>query len=76
MIIGLLAVAGCAGPEKFLTPDGREGYLVSCSGTLYSWPSCYADARKLCAGDYRELRRTDYAREAKPIRTLEFVCGS
>lgn len=77
LALGLLALAGCdSAPKPFTTADGRAAYTVECSGTLDDWPKCYSQARTLCDGNYEELRRTDYARGQKPIRTLEFVCAA
>jgi len=41
-------VSGCATASKSYTSDGKEGYIVTCSGTLLNWGMCYKKAGKLC----------------------------
>lgn len=63
-----------AAPKPYTLPDGRQGHIIECSGTMDSFSSCYATARKVCKGDYDVVRQTEYARGPKPIRTLEVAC--
>lgn len=46
----VLGLHGCAATVKPMqTPDGKEGFLVSCDGSADDWSSCYAAATKACA---------------------------
>lgn len=49
--IAAAALAGCAANVKPLTtPDGKQGFMVACNGSINDWSSCYADAMKACGG--------------------------
>jgi len=41
-------VAGCATASKTFTSDGKEGYVIDCSGSALNWGMCYEKAGKLC----------------------------
>ncbi|MGX0136310.1 hypothetical protein [Cupriavidus metallidurans] len=52
----LLALAGCAASvEPMTTPDGKQGFVVSCDGSADSWGSCYKAATKACGGRYEVI---------------------
>lgn len=77
LVFVVVGLAGCGTTSTpVTTQDGRAAFLVECSGTLYGWNDCYVEARKLCAGNYKEIRRTDYARGEKPIREIEVACDA
>jgi hypothetical protein len=42
------ALVGCATASQTYTPDGRQGYVVDCSGTALTWGKCYEKAGDLC----------------------------
>jgi len=41
-------VGGCATASKTFTSDGKEGYVIDCSGSALNWGMCYEKAGKLC----------------------------
>jgi uncharacterized protein YceK len=41
-------VGGCATAKKTYTSDGKEGYVITCSGSALNWGMCYEKAGKLC----------------------------
>jgi uncharacterized protein YceK len=44
----MLALSGCATASKTYTPDGRQGYVIDCSGQALTWGKCYEKAGDLC----------------------------
>ena len=51
VIAAVLVLGGCAAVVKpMTTPEGKQGYLVSCDGSADDWTSCYAAANKACGG--------------------------
>jgi hypothetical protein len=42
------ALVGCATASKTYTPDGRQGYVIDCSGQALNWGKCYEKAGDLC----------------------------
>lgn len=53
-------LAGCASmPQPLITPDGKQGYSVSCNGTGDNWPKCYDKANKACGGPYHVLDKNE-----------------
>jgi hypothetical protein len=42
------ALVGCATASKTYTPDGRQGYVIDCSGQALTWGKCYEKAGDLC----------------------------
>ena len=40
--------AGCASASKTYGPDGREIYVLNCSGWARSWAMCLERAGELC----------------------------
>lgn len=44
----VLALSACATAKKTYTPDGREGYIINCSGQALSWGQCYQKAGDIC----------------------------
>lgn len=49
--IALMAVllGGCASSaRRTYTSDGKEGYILNCSGTATTWGKCYERAGDLC----------------------------
>jgi hypothetical protein len=49
------ALAGCAMASKTYTPDGRQGYMIDCSGTALTWGKCYEKAGDLCGSTGYEI---------------------
>jgi uncharacterized protein YceK len=39
---------GCATAKKTYTSDGKEGYVITCSGSALNWGMCYEKAGKIC----------------------------
>ena len=48
MLTVVSALAGCAMASKTYTPDGRQGYVIDCSGQALNWGKCYEKAGDLC----------------------------
>jgi len=44
----LLLTGGCATSSKTYGPDGREAFVLNCSGLARTWGMCYEEAGKLC----------------------------
>lgn len=44
----LVCISGCATASKTFTSDGREGYVINCSGSAMNWGMCYEKAGQLC----------------------------
>ena len=45
-----LAVASCTSVKQITTPDGRQGYAVTCSGSVLTWEDCFEQADLFCTG--------------------------
>jgi hypothetical protein len=43
-----LVFAGCSSQRATYVPDGRRGYVITCSGLLSSWSSCLVKAGRAC----------------------------
>jgi hypothetical protein len=43
-----LILAGCGTQHATYVPDGRRGYVITCSGLLSSWSSCLVKAGRAC----------------------------
>jgi hypothetical protein len=43
-----LIVSGCATAKKTYTADGKEGYIISCNGSVLDWGNCFEKAGELC----------------------------
>ncbi len=59
----LLVLAGCAAPKASVkpvpTPNGVEGYHVSCDGSIDDWATCYAGAAQACGGKFSVVDRNE-----------------
>ncbi len=61
VLVSSLTLFGCAaGVKPMTTPDGKQGYLVSCDGSADNWTSCYNAASEACAGTkYKVIDRSE-----------------
>ena len=60
VIAAVLGLSGCAAVVKpMTTPDGKQGFLVSCDGSADNWSSCYEAATKACQGKYNVVDRNE-----------------
>ena len=58
VLIAAFGLAGCAAVVKPMTsPNGYQGYHITCSGSADDWTSCYEAATKECQGPYRIIDR-------------------
>ena len=81
MIVVILGLIGC-GPivKSMITPDGKQGFFISCNGSALSWTSCHDAATKACNGKYSIIDRdqkkifTVYGPEM--IRSLTIDCNN
>ncbi len=50
LIVTAMAVASvsCSTQHATYTPDGRRGYVVTCTGFLNSWSTCLVNAGRAC----------------------------
>ena len=49
LILSIVAfLGGCATASKTFTSDGKEGYVINCSGSALNWGMCYEKAGNLC----------------------------
>ena len=81
LVVLALGLGGCAAMDatvqSYTTPEGKPGYLLTCSGILKSMATCYADARKVCqGGDYEVINRSvsQRADTTTENRSIEIVC--
>ena len=44
----LLSTASCSSQKATYVPDGRRGFVITCSGFLNSWSTCLVDAGRAC----------------------------
>jgi hypothetical protein len=49
------ALVGCATASQTYTPDGRQGYVIDCSGQALTWGKCYEKAGDLCGSTGYEI---------------------
>lgn len=55
-----ISLLGCAASVKpMMTPDGKQGFLITCDGSADDWATCYQAATKACNGKYRVIDRTE-----------------
>lgn len=55
-VFATLALGACAASvDQITTPDGKQGFSVSCNGSADSWSKCYTAATKACNGQYSVL---------------------
>ncbi len=61
VLIAAAALASCAAPtvKPMTTPNGGQGFFVSCDGSADDWTTCYAEATKACAGKYALIDRNE-----------------
>lgn len=57
----VIFLAACAAPKvkPMTTPNGGQGFFVSCDGSADDWTTCYAEATKACAGKYTLVDRNE-----------------
>jgi hypothetical protein len=46
-----LILAGCSSQHATYVPDGRRGFVVTCTGLLSSWSSCLVKAGRACGNN-------------------------
>lgn len=51
-LVLILLLAGCTRAAQIVTPDGHQGYAVSCNGSMNSTGSCYEKAGQMCPTGY------------------------
>lgn len=62
LLTACIVISGCAAIVKpMTTPDGKQGFLVSCDGAADDWSSCYEAATKACQGPYKLIDRNESA---------------
>jgi hypothetical protein len=59
-LTAVLLAAGCASePKAITTPNGKQGFYVSCSRGFEDWATCYSAATKMCGGAYNVVDRRE-----------------
>lgn len=60
LVAAMGGLAGCsAAPERIKAPDGRDGVIVNCDGSVGSWGTCYKDAMAECKGPYDVISQNE-----------------
>lgn len=60
VLISLIVVlSGCTTASKTYAPDGREAYSINCSGTAFTWGSCFEKAGSICGSRGYDLLTRD-----------------
>ena len=74
----VLLCASCVSSSKTFLPDGSEGYVVTCSGSMLSWGDCEAKAGSLCgAGGYEIVsKNANQQNVSSSERSMMIACNS
>jgi hypothetical protein len=48
IVAAAVLLGGCATARMTHTSDGKQGYVLNCSGTAASWGKCYERAGDIC----------------------------
>ncbi|MES2363970.1 MAG: hypothetical protein V4646_19525 [Pseudomonadota bacterium] len=61
VLVFSIALLGCAAAVKpMTTPDGKQGFLISCDGSGDDWATCYNAANQACGGlKYKVIDRNE-----------------
>ena len=54
-----LVFAGCSTQHATYVPDGRRGFVITCSGVLSSWSTCLINAGRACGNHGYETIKGD-----------------
>lgn len=54
-------LVGCAASvvKPITTPNGMQGYFISCEGSADDWSTCYGEATKACNGKYTLIDKNE-----------------
>lgn len=52
VLLGLCALTACTTSRQITLPDGSQGKMVQCNGTLNDMASCQIEAGKACPAGY------------------------
>ena len=55
ILLIVTCVGGCASASKTFTSDGKEGYVINCSGNGLHWGMCYEKAGNVCGSKGYEV---------------------
>ena len=74
----VLLCVSCVSSSKTFLPDGSEGYVVTCSGSMLSWGDCEAKAGSLCgAGGYEIVsKNANQQNVSSSERSMMIACNS
>lgn len=76
----LALLTGCATSTAMYTPDGRQGYAISCGGEYVwnadSWQACYEKASQLCGEQGYDIYSRDQELVSGEQREMLIACGS
>lgn len=45
--------------KQTTTPNGKQGFYISCDGAADDWTSCYDAANKSCKGAYNVIDKSE-----------------
>lgn len=77
VIVSALFLAACSHANKITTPDGGDGFAVSCGGTANSWGGCYQKAGEVCGkAGYSIIDRTEGGTIDTVSRSMIIRCKS
>lgn len=75
LLVLSLFLSACTTANKIATPDGGEGFAISCGGTANSWSSCYQKAGDSCGtAGYTIIDRTEGGTLHTVSRSLIIRC--
>ena len=55
-LLFLIVLSGCTTAKPTVTPDGRRGVSIDCTGQS-SWSSCYQKAGQVCPSGYEVVSK-------------------
>jgi len=64
-----LSLTACSSVHATYVPDGRRGYVVTCSGFLDGWSSCLVKAGRACGN-----RGYDTLKGGEDDRSIMVAC--
>ncbi len=59
IVLVLVLLNGCAITKQIKTPNGNDGYYISCNGLAVSISVCYEKAAKLCPKGYEIIDKNN-----------------
>jgi len=70
----LATLTGCTTAKMTVTPDGRRGVSIDCSGSS-SWSGCYEKAGQMCPGGYAVGNKNGFTSTQMATRSMLVSCS-